>query len=123
MDVATEASQGWQAIEDGLRLSDWSKARRVVGLGRRFEHAIGLTTKGGSKRRGKREASEQPVLALPHGKVQDNAQIWEYAVLRPYRRTEAGLRLPTIHPTRRHGLAPAGRGWPSSPLRLAVAQP
>ena len=27
---ATEASQGWQAIEDELRLSGWSRARRVV---------------------------------------------------------------------------------------------
>jgi len=27
---ATEASQGWQAIEDQLRLTGWSEARRVV---------------------------------------------------------------------------------------------
>ena len=37
---ATEASQGWQAIEDELRLSGWSKARRVVVLRRRIKHDI-----------------------------------------------------------------------------------
>ncbi len=42
---ATEASQGWQAIEDELRLSDWSKARRVVVLRRRIKNDIALTAK------------------------------------------------------------------------------
>jgi hypothetical protein len=74
---ATEASQGWQAIEDELRLSGWSKARRVVVLRRRIKHDIALT----SKKRGQHEASEQLVLALPHDEVQDNAQVWEYTVL------------------------------------------
>ena len=32
---ATEASQGWQAIEDSLKLIGWSRARRVVVLRRR----------------------------------------------------------------------------------------
>jgi hypothetical protein len=74
---ATEASQGWQAIEDELRLSGWSKARRVVVLRRRIRHDIALT----AKRRGQHEANEQLVLALPHDEVQDNAQVWEYTVL------------------------------------------
>jgi hypothetical protein len=74
---ATEASQGWQAIEDELRLSGWSKARRVVVLRRRIKHDIALT----SKKRGQHEANGQLVLALPHDEVQDNAQVWEYTVL------------------------------------------
>jgi hypothetical protein len=74
---ATEASQGWQAIEDELRLSGWSKARRVVVLRRRIRHDIALT----AKKRGQHEANEQLVLALPHDEVQDNAQVWEYTVL------------------------------------------
>ena len=74
---ATEASQGWQAIEDELRLSGWSQARRVVVLRRRIKHDIALTAK---KRRAKGE-SEQLVLALAHDDVQDNAQVWEYTVL------------------------------------------
>jgi hypothetical protein len=74
---ATEASQGWQAIEDELRLSGWSKARRVVVLRRRIKHDIALT----GKKRGQNEANEQLVLALPHDEVQDSAQVWEYTVL------------------------------------------
>jgi hypothetical protein len=78
---ATEASQGWQAIEDELRLSGWSKARRVVVLRRRIKHDIALTTKDASKKRGQHEANKQLVLALPHDEVQGNAQVWEYTVL------------------------------------------
>jgi hypothetical protein len=72
---ATEASQGWQAIEDELRLSGWSKARRVVVLRRRIKHDIALTAKG------KNDRDDQLVLALPYDEVQDNAQLWEYTVL------------------------------------------
>jgi len=72
---ATEASQGWQAIEDSLKLSGWSKARRVVVLRRRIKHDMALTVKG----RGIDDG--QLVLALPHDEVQDNAQLWEYTVL------------------------------------------
>ena len=75
---ATEASQGWQAIEDSLKLSGWSKARRVVVLRRRIKHDIALTAKKGRKTR---DDAEQLVLALPHDEVQDNAQVWEYTVL------------------------------------------
>jgi hypothetical protein len=74
---ATEASQGWQAIEDELRLSGWSKARRVVVLRRRIRHDIALT----AGKRGKKDEGDQLVLALPHDDVQDHAQIWEYTVL------------------------------------------
>lgn len=74
---ATEASQGWQAIEDELRLSGWSKARRVVVLRRRIRHDIALT----ARKRGKKDEGDQLVLALPHDDVQDHARVWEYTVL------------------------------------------
>jgi hypothetical protein len=73
---ATEASQGWQAIEDELRLSGWSKARRVVVLRRRIKHDIALTSKRAANKRGQHEANGQLVLALPHDEVQDNAQVY-----------------------------------------------
>jgi len=72
---ATEASQGWQAIEDELRLSGWSKTRRVVVLRRRIKHDIALTAKRPDR------DSQQLVLALPHDEVLDKAQAWEYTVL------------------------------------------
>jgi len=76
---ATQASQGWQAIEDSLKLSGWSKARRVVVLRRRIKNDLALrANKKG--RKGKSE-SEQLVLALPFDELQDNAQVWEYTVL------------------------------------------
>ena len=86
---ASEASQGWQAIEDELRLSGWSKARRVVVLRRRIKHDMALTAK---KRRVKDEG-DQLVLALPFDEVQDSAQAWEYTVLvtnAPYDLTAIG---------------------------------
>jgi hypothetical protein len=76
---ATEASQGWQAIEDSIKLSGWSKARRVVVLRRRIKHDIALTA--ATKGRKARDDAEQLVLALAHDEVQDNAQMWEYTVL------------------------------------------
>ena len=69
---ASQVSQGWQAIEDELRLSGWSRARRVVVLRRRIKHDMALTAK---------KDNGQLVLALPHDEVQDNAQVWEYTVL------------------------------------------
>lgn len=76
---ASEASQGWQAIEDELRLSGWSKARRVVVLRRRIKHELALTAKKGKNKGATQDG--QLVLALPHDEVQDNAQVWEYTVL------------------------------------------
>jgi hypothetical protein len=94
---ASQASQGWQAMEDELRLSGWGKARRVVVLRRHIKHDIALTAKGAAKgaakKRGPREANEQLVLALPHDEVQDRAQAWEYTVLvtnTPYEITAIG---------------------------------
>jgi hypothetical protein len=69
---ASQVSQGWQAIEDEIRLSGWSKARRVVVLRRRIKHDVALTA---------RHDDGQLVLALPHDSVEDSAQLWEYTVL------------------------------------------
>ena len=69
---ASEATQGWQAIEDSIRLSGWSKARRVVVLRRRIKQDIAVTAKLDDR---------QLVLALPHDSVEDNAQLWEDTVL------------------------------------------
>lgn len=69
---ASALSQGWQAIEDEIRLSGWSKARRVVVLRRRIKEDIAVTA---------RRDDGQLVLALPHDSVQDSAQLWEYTVL------------------------------------------
>ena len=74
---AREASQGWQAIEDELRLSGWSRARRVVVLRRRIKHDIALTAKNEAQR----DNDDRLVLALPHDEVLDHAQVWEYTVL------------------------------------------
>ena len=76
---ATQASQGWQAIEDSLKLVGWSKAGRVVVLRRRVKNDLALTV----KKRGTKGKSEpgQVVLALPADEVQDSAQMWEYTAL------------------------------------------
>ena len=78
---ATEASQGWLAIEDSLKLSGWSRARRVVVLRRRIKNDLALTAKK-KRRKGKIEPGlGQLVLALAFDEVQDSAQMWEYTVL------------------------------------------
>ena len=46
---ATEASQGWQAIEDNIKLSGWSRERSVVVLRRRIKNDVALTAKKGRK--------------------------------------------------------------------------
>jgi hypothetical protein len=69
---ASQATQGWQAIEDSIRLSGWSKARRVVVLRRRIKQDIAVTAK---------REDGQLVLALLQDSVEDNAQLWEYTVL------------------------------------------
>ena len=75
---ATEVTQGWQAIEDSIKLSGWSRERRVVVLRRRIKSDVALTAK--KARKGKGEPGPL-VLALPHDEVLDNAQLWEYTVL------------------------------------------
>ncbi len=80
---ASEASQGWQAIEDSLKLQGWSKARRVVVLRRRIKHDLAVTANTATKKGKHKNAADndQLVLALPFDEVQDHAQVWEYTVL------------------------------------------
>jgi hypothetical protein len=99
---ATEASQGWQALEDELRLSGWSKARRVVVLRRRIKHDIALT----SQKRGQHQASEQLVLALPHDEVQDTRRSGST----PCHRAGRGTGLQLVELVR-------ARGQPAGPTR------
>jgi Transposase DDE domain group 1 len=68
---ASEASEGWQAIEDELRLAGWSKARRVVVLRRRIKRDVALTQ---GNRAGNKDAQQQ-VLALGWDEVQEDAQL------------------------------------------------
>lgn len=70
---ATEASQGWQAIEDRIRLAGWSKERRVVVLRRRIQRDVALTQTD--------KDGGQQVLGLGWDEVQEDAQLWEYTVL------------------------------------------
>jgi len=72
--AATEAAQGWQAIEDRLQLSGWSRERRVVVLRRRLKQDLVLTRKASAP-------ADQMMLALAHDEVCDEADLWEYAVL------------------------------------------
>ena len=78
---ASETSQGWQSIEDSIKLSGWSKARRVVVLRRRIKQDIALTATQAASKSAGNGRQEQLVLALPVDEVQDNAQMWEYTVL------------------------------------------
>jgi hypothetical protein len=84
---ASEATQGWQAIEEELRLSGWSKARRVVVLRRRVKNDLALTGasgKGGGRGKGRRKAAQQDsqlMLALADEQVHEDGQMWEYTVL------------------------------------------
>lgn len=59
--------QGWWAIEDTLKLSGWSKARRVIVLRRLTKKDIALT---------KKDAAQYELL-LPGERV----QAWEYTIL------------------------------------------
>ena len=74
-----EAGQGWQGREDELRLSGWSKARRVVVLRRPARHKPVAEAEVVGKKKSKRKAAKQLTLDLPeltHQGVQ-----YEYVVL------------------------------------------
>lgn len=74
-----EAGQQWQGREDVLRLSGWSKERRVVVLRRPLRNQPAVEAETVSKKKSKRKAAKQLALDLPeltHQGVQ-----YEYAVL------------------------------------------
>jgi hypothetical protein len=74
-----EAGQQWQGREDVLRLSGWSKARRVVVLRRPLKSKPATEADTVGKKKSKRKASKQLSLDLPELTYQGVQ--YEYAVL------------------------------------------
>ena len=65
-----DAGQGWQGQEAELRLTGWSRARRVIVLRRRLRSSVAAET---------RDAADQ--LRLSFADVEEDAPLWEHAVL------------------------------------------
>jgi len=74
-----EAGQQWQGREDVLRLSGWSKARRVVVLRRPLRSQPAAEAESVDKKRSKRKAAKQLTLDLPELTYQ--GMRYEYVVL------------------------------------------
>jgi len=66
----TRAGRGWEGKEDTLRLTGWSRQRRIIVLRRRLERPLAI-----------RERNEQGQLSLGFTEVGANKEIYEYAVL------------------------------------------
>jgi hypothetical protein len=65
-----DAGAGWQGKDGELRLEGWGRQRRVVILRRRIERSLALS---------ERDASGQ--LALSFTQIEEDREVWEYAVL------------------------------------------
>jgi DDE family transposase len=66
----SDAGQGWQGKSDTLRLVGWSRQRRVIVLRRRLKESVVA------------DAREEPnQLRLRFAEIEDDTQIYEYAVL------------------------------------------
>jgi hypothetical protein len=74
-----EAGQQWQGREDVLRLSGWSKERRVVVLRRPLRNQPAVETEPVGKKKSPRKAAKQLTLDLPELTYQGTQ--YEYAVL------------------------------------------
>jgi hypothetical protein len=74
-----EAGQQWQGREDVLRLSGWSKARRVVVLRRPLKSKPETEAENEGRKKSKRRANKQLALDLPELTYQGVQ--YEYAVL------------------------------------------
>ena len=74
-----EAGQQWQGREDVLKLSGWSKERRVVVLRRPLKSKPPSDTEAEGKKKSKQKASKQLTLDLPELTYQGVQ--YEYAVL------------------------------------------
>ena len=74
-----EAGQQWQGREDVLRLSGWSKARRVVVLRRPLKSKPAAEAEAVGKKKSKRKAAKQLTLDLPELTYQ--GMQYEYVVL------------------------------------------
>ena len=66
----TAAGQGWQGAESQLRLSGWSRQRRVVVLRRPLAKQLAVV-----------DAANPDQLRLGFTEVNDNLEVYEYAVL------------------------------------------
>jgi hypothetical protein len=65
-----DAGQGWQGQAAELRLTGWSRSRQVIVLRRRLRSGVVAET---------RDAADQ--LRLSFAEVEDDAPLWEHAVL------------------------------------------
>ena len=74
-----EAGQQWQGREDVLRLSGWTKARRVVVLRRPLRSKPAVEAETAGKQKSRRKAAKQLTLDLPELTYQGTQ--YEYAVL------------------------------------------
>lgn len=74
-----EAGQQWQGREDVLRLSGWTKGRRVVMLRRPLKSKPAAETETAGNRKSKRKAAKQLTLDLPE-LIYQGVQ-YEYVVL------------------------------------------
>ena len=74
-----EAGQQWQGREDVLRLSGWSKARRVVVLRRPLKSKPAAEAETVDRKKSKRKAAKQLTLDLPELTYQGIQ--YEYVVL------------------------------------------
>ena len=68
-----EAGQQWQGREDVLRLSGWSKARRVVVLRRPLKSKPATEADTVGKKKSKRKAAKQLTLDLPGAHLPGNS--------------------------------------------------
>ena len=65
-----DAGQGWQGQTAELRLTGWSRSRRVIVLRRKLKSGVMASTRDGSEQR-----------RLNFAEVEDDTELWEYAVL------------------------------------------
>jgi len=66
----SDAGQGWQGQTAELRLTGWSRHRRVVVLRRRLRSGVMASTRDGCDQ-----------LRLSFAEVEDDTELWEHAVL------------------------------------------
>lgn len=74
-----EAGQQWQGREDELRLSGWTKARRVMVLRRPLRSKPAVEAEAVDQRKPKRKAAKQLTLDLPE--LTHQGVLYEYVVL------------------------------------------
>lgn len=66
----SDAGQGWQGQTAELRLTGWSRSRRVIVLRRKLKSGVMASTRDGSSQ-----------MRLSFAEVEDDTELWEHAVL------------------------------------------